>query len=103
MFYRKKPEPRLKTGSPPIRWKDYLRYWVRVSLRWASCQFIWLLGAVIWATVWGTANLPVMKDNANEAFHGMSWMFAGVWTVGLILCGLYNAVAWSKKEDRLER
>ena len=103
MFYRNPPEPRPKTESPSVRWRDYLRYWIRVTLRWASCQFIWLLGAVIWAAVWGTANLPAMEGNADKAFHGMAWMFAGVWVFGLILGGLYKAVGWSKKEDRLER
>lgn len=98
MTYRNSPEPRPTTQSPPIRWRDYLRFWVRIALR----TFIHWIGIPLILFVWSASTLPKPEFGPNMV-SGASWFLLSVWGVIWVMIHGENVITWAKEKDRLEQ
>jgi hypothetical protein len=98
MAYRNLPEPKSKTESLPIRWRDYLRYWVRVALR----TSIHWLGIPFTLFAWLTSTSPQPEFGVTWATY-MSYWLLGMWVVFWLVFRGQGAMNWAKEKDRLER
>lgn len=124
MSYRDRPETRDKTASPPVRWWDHMRYWVRLLIRQApdiaarsggTCVCLALAACPIWSWyIFANAITPAVLPGPVVVLTVLTHIVTAVEVMVIFCCGCHYSVKavkhtawsiflWAKNEDRLER